>query len=265
MSALYTQKVINVDSEDRNYVLHVPANVLATPDLVISCHGGGSNGIEWWERHWHRQANKGFIIVCPTASPSTSSNWVALGDKRHEPMIDEHRDEKFLSAMIDELVANHKVNRIYMCGFSSGAKMTHHMYTYRRDIIDSFGMSGQGIRIPMADILLQKTPVDHPRAVRISIGTKDDNYIDPNEDTLDAMDTMLAYKDMLEAHGLPHKAVFKGSRTTAKTLTWGDGAAPLQMVQISGMQHRWPKVTKGDPFYEDDALIEFWRKHGNMQ
>lgn len=257
-----TLEKIKINNIEREYVLYVPKNVLKNPDVIISLHGGNSNGKEWWTRHWDHHVEQGFIIVCPTAGnhQGQGDNWVAIGDDKWGKHLDLKADEQFLLAIVDQLKNKYQTNKIFLTGFSSGSKMTHSMYVSHTDKFDGFGMSGQGIREVMSTFSVKET-----RPVRISMGTLDDNFANPDEDVLDGPETIFWYLETLGHRKKPDSRIkLVGKQTTAMMLSWKNLPA-LEAAKIINMPHRWPKIITGDPFNEDDALIEFFRKYAGMK
>lgn len=257
-----TVERIKVNGIEREYVLHIPKNMLSEPDVIISLHGGNSNGKEWWSRHWDRHADQGFIIVCPTAGnhQGQGDNWVCIGDEKWGKKLDIKADENFILAITEFLQKKYLTNKTFVTGFSSGSKMAHSLYVTQSDKFDGFSMSGQGIREAASKI---KPPAEKP--VRLSFGTEDDNFAHPDDDVLDAAETLFWYMDELQPKGKPSsRQKILGKQTKAIVLSWN--LLPiLQAVKIIGMPHRWPKVAMGDPFNEDDAAIEFFRKYAGMK
>jgi predicted esterase len=263
---MYTVEKIQVDGRDRTYVLHVPNNMKVQPDLLIGCHGGSSNGVEWYQRAWQRQANKGFLIICPTGSnPVSGTNWVAIGDGYRSELLNEHHDERFILAIMDQLRDKYGVKNVFMSGFSSGAKMTHHMYVTQRAQFAGFGMTGHGPYKNMVDAYAPDQPA---RSTRISFGTLDDNFAHADTDLLNGAETLACYREWLGMSGSSVKTIQAGSHRTAKTQLFKSptiGKLSLEMTRVIGMPHRWANIKDGDPYNEDDALIKFWRSNAGMR
>ncbi len=239
-----TDETIVVDGALRTYLLHVPPGIPTA--LVIACHGGGSNGPEFWDRHWHRQSGRGAIIICPTARIGDgTTQWIALGDQATHPGIDEHRDERYILA----LRAKHPGLRAYLCGFSSGAKMTHHLFVTHADSFSGFGMRSSGIREAMTGL----TP--SPRPVRFIMGTADDNFLIPGDGVLDALATMRWYTSIMP--GRVAVGFARGTSTRA-VIHLRASTPPTEYVKVEGMPHRWPTLRDGDPFDEDAELMRMW-------
>ncbi|HYE05909.1 MAG TPA: hypothetical protein VEL07_10380 [Planctomycetota bacterium] len=238
---------IVVDGLLRSYVLHVPAGV--PRGVVIACHGGGSNGRELWDRHWHRQADRGAIIACPTAQVGGVglTNWVALGDRAKDPAIDELRDERFLLA----LRARWPRLPAYACGFSSGAKMTHHLYVRCGGSFAGFAMVGRGIAEAQAAV----TPAVL-RPLRFTMGSEDPNHDAPGDGVLDAAATRAWYGALLPG---PLRARTVAGAVTSARIVACASSPPSCYVRIDGMGHRWPTLRDGDPFDEDAELMRWWR------
>lgn len=257
-----SEEKIVVDGMERTYVVHVPKVISTDPDMMLSCHPGSSNGLEWWSRVWSHQAEKGFIIVCPSGGTATKdTHWVALGDAEDQgmPGLDEEIDERFLLALISKMKTDHGVKNIFMSGFSSGAKMTYHMYLKHADMISGFGMTGHGLTSKMVSMV---PSVFKP--VHISFGTLDDNFANPGPDLTDAVETWDWFLHSSGCAAKPPIVTQAGTTSVAKVKTFA--CAPvMRFVKMVGMPHRWPMVRKGEPWNLDDELIGFWRDHAGMK
>jgi len=244
-------RVITVDNVARSYVVHEPDEGGESLPLVISCHGGGSNGVDWWTRHWKRHADQGLKIVCPTSECERhGTNWVALGDEDYG--VDVHLDEGFITELRAVEMSG---DTSYLCGFSSGAKMTHHMMAFSPALFDGYAVAGHGISEEMVD----EGQLVAPARLRIAYGTKDPNYANPSAGLLDATGTLEYYLRLQSLNGLaPNRDTIEGSKTTAKQRVWDGGGFELEYAAIYGMPHRYAKVRLGDPYYETSRILAYW-------
>jgi len=210
-----------------------------------------------WQRNWKCQEDTGRLIVCPTAKNpgETLTNWVTIGDGDH-PGLDEHQDERFILALGDHIRALYGVENVYIGGFSSGAKMTHHMYVTNADKFHGFGVCAHGIGTAMVGIA---PPAARP--IRISFGTSDENYELGSAGSLPAMETLLWYL----GNGTAAHTTSAASGTQYKSKTFDFKTVPaIQFCKVIGAPHQWFEVQKGAPRNEDAALIAFWEHAAGM-
>ena len=116
----FTDK-LTIDGVDREYIMHLPKNYHITipRPLIIVLHGGGSDAKSMVNfTKFNKLADKGnFIVVYPNA---VNNNW---SDGRIGEQLPMERDDvKFISVMIDTLVARYGVNpkRVFATGISNG-------------------------------------------------------------------------------------------------------------------------------------------------
>lgn len=125
---------IEHDGVEREYILHVPENLLGSKKkvpLVIMLHGGGGNGANavMMSKFAQKANEEGFIAVFPSGSGrfknklKTWNFWHCCG----YAMKNQTDDSGFLSALIDTLVKNYPVDprRVLVTGMSNGAMMSH--------------------------------------------------------------------------------------------------------------------------------------------
>ncbi|MGB1206857.1 MAG: T9SS type A sorting domain-containing protein [Chitinophagales bacterium] len=160
----------NFDFEDinRNYRVYLPTNYddFAQLPLVINMHGLGSNALEQqlYSSFNNVADTSNFIVVYPNGIDNTWN--VGFGD----PNVVTN-DVGFISALIDTLSANYKVdlNRVYSTGMSMGGYMTYHLACTLNDRIAAFA-SVTGM---MAKPLLNNCTPDSTIPVLQIHGTED--------------------------------------------------------------------------------------------
>jgi polyhydroxybutyrate depolymerase len=128
---------IIVDGLERTYLLNLPPAYYESQNplsLVIAMHGGGGTA-EQFENSTgltNKAKASGFIVVYPNGVKSTGLlkaqtwNGGSCCDYAVEKNID---DVKFISQLIDRLVADYKINpkRIYATGHSNGGIMSYRL------------------------------------------------------------------------------------------------------------------------------------------
>lgn len=127
---------ITVDGLTRTYTLHLPPNYEEGNNfsLVIAMHGGGGTGsqFESSSRLSEKADAAKFIVVYPNGVKGNgilkAQTWNAGGCCEYAV---EHNinDVKFISELIDELVADYKINpkKVYATGHSNGGMMAYRL------------------------------------------------------------------------------------------------------------------------------------------
>jgi polyhydroxybutyrate depolymerase len=127
---------ITVDGRERTYILNLPPNYYDASgfSLIIGLHGGGGSG-EQFETSTNLTAKanaSSFIVVYPDGVQGTgllkARTWNAGGccDYASENNIN---DVKFISELIDKLLASYKINpkKIYAAGHSNGGMLAYRL------------------------------------------------------------------------------------------------------------------------------------------
>jgi polyhydroxybutyrate depolymerase len=130
-----TQQILRHGGRERTYVVRVPAGISRESGgvpLVIVLHGGGGNArnAEAMTGFTMKGEAERFIVVYPEGTsrrrPLLTWNAGHCCGYAMEQRVD---DVGFISALIDELSATHRIdrNRIYLTGMSNGAMMAHRL------------------------------------------------------------------------------------------------------------------------------------------
>ena len=252
-----TNEYIRSGGLTRQFLLHIPANLLPQPRVVIHLHGGEGTGKQslalWkkWEEH-------GVILIMPYGeAPGKPSRWVAIGNggsQQRDPI-----DEDFLLQLPLLAQSRHGAATTMLTGFSSGGGMVHHMHAFHADKFDCFVPMSKGL----GRGLLSITP-PALRPVRLVFGTADDNYADDGADgTIDAASTFASYLGRIPgASQTRHREA--GTATTAITLAY-TGAVWMEYARVHPMPHRVPKDELGDPWDGVDQAIRFGSEAAGIQ
>ena len=127
------QQSLRHGGRERSYVVRVPSGTArgsGSAPLVIVLHGGGGNArnAEAMTGFTAKAEAEGFIVVYPegTSRRGPLLTWNA-GHCCGYAMEQRVDDVGFLSALIDELSANHRIDRkrVFVTGMSNGAMMAH--------------------------------------------------------------------------------------------------------------------------------------------
>jgi len=140
-----------VDGRARTYTLQLPENYTSSSDfaLVIAMHGGGGDAeqFESTSKLTDKASNAKFIIGYPEGVRSNGliglRTWNAGGccEYARDNNID---DVKFLSLLIDHLLATYKINpkKVYATGHSNGGMMSYRLACELSDKIAAIAVSG---------------------------------------------------------------------------------------------------------------------------
>lgn len=127
---------ITVDGRMRTYIVNLPPNYYEASDfsLVIGLHGGGGSGEQFeTSTNLTSKANVAkFIVVYPDGVQNTSLlkartwNAGACCDYASDNNIN---DVKFISELIDKLLADYKINpkKVYATGHSNGGMLSYRL------------------------------------------------------------------------------------------------------------------------------------------
>ena len=126
-------QTLKIDGQDRNYLLHVPANYDGAKPIpiLVMLHGRGQDGQDFANRsHLNDKADKqGFAVAYPDAEKWLGIKQLSAWDA-HNGLVPpgSHADDVgFLRSIIDKSQSQLSVDpkRIYMAGLSSGGMMTY--------------------------------------------------------------------------------------------------------------------------------------------
>ncbi|MEN2436741.1 PHB depolymerase family esterase [Weeksellaceae bacterium A-14] len=145
------EKMVTVDGLQRTYIVQLPSdyyeNTTEKP-LVIGLHGAGGSGSQFETNYdFSQKAEQAdFIAVYPDGVKKNDGvlkirTWNAGGccDYAMNNNID---DVKFIRTIIDDLIANYKVNakKIYVVGMSNGGMMAYRLAAEMPDKIAAVGI-----------------------------------------------------------------------------------------------------------------------------
>jgi poly(3-hydroxybutyrate) depolymerase len=154
------QNTVTVDGTKRSYIVYAPKNLGENRPLLISCHG------------MNQDANyqKGMLKIETVADTAKFLTVFPEGiDKSWD--ISGNRDIKFMTALIDAMVAKYNIdrNRVYLSGFSMGGMFTYHAMNKMPDQIAAFApISGYPMGGTTANASVRPIPIIHTH------GTTDD-------------------------------------------------------------------------------------------
>jgi polyhydroxybutyrate depolymerase len=166
-------KSITVDNRQRQYLIHLPPsfNSLTKLPVIFALHGGGGtykNTIKFYNLDKLADENN-FIIVYPNA---VNKAWTMPGITSRRKVSEKNVDDvKFISVLLDSLIANYKVDslHVFCTGISRGGMFSFYLaYTLSERITAIAPVCGGISRTIAGDYSFQ-----HPTPVLMINGTKD--------------------------------------------------------------------------------------------
>lgn len=159
---------IVVDGLTRTYLLNLPPNYYEASDfsLVIALHGGGGSGEQFESSSLlTNKANaEKFIVVYPDGvqNPLGIRTWNA-GNCCAYARDNNINDVKFISNLIDHLIANYKINpkKVYATGHSNGGMLTYRLACELSDKIAAFAPNASTMVLTQPCTVARAVPILH--------------------------------------------------------------------------------------------------------
>lgn len=246
-------KTITVNSIQRTYYLHVPANLPKgkSVPLVMVFHGGGGEGIGTSRlTKFNALADKeNFIAVYPNG---VGNNWndgreSFEASRAHKEKID---DVAFINAMLGAIAKEYKIDakRIYATGISNGGTFSHYIGANLSNRIAAIAPVVGG----MADPFYKNFKPEKPVSVLIFQGTADPlvpyngGYVARNRGKIISTDE--AIKLWLKNDAIKEKPIStesfdkdKDDGCTVDKFVWSGGKNKTEVVlyKLNGGGHTW--------------------------
>ena len=252
------ERSLSFDGMERTFRVHVPDTIAPASEYpaLIVLHGGTGNGrqIERSSGFSDLADQFGFVAVYPDGTGLVNMRYTWNADNccgyAHRQNVD---DVGFISALIDELVADYQVDpsRVSVTGFSNGAMMTFRL---------ACELSGKiAAAAPYAGALnTDSCAATKPVPMLIVNGDADQNVpvaggLSPNAGVPaqnDRVDKPTAYavQTWVQIDGCSIPPDMEDS--TASLITKYSGCAEgtaVEQVLIHGWDHRWPSPANGSP------------------
>lgn len=258
---------LTVDGHARKYLLHLPTRLSerAPVPLVLVLHGGGGNARIASRLGFTELADReGFAVVYPE---SLGRNW---NDGRETPLLDGAPDDvAYIRALLGHLLAQYPLDpdRIFVCGVSNGAIMSHRLGAELSDRIRAIAPVIGGMSLPVAASFAPERPLSvlviQGRADPlvpfdggpITLGRRDRGEIIPTE---------AAVAKWVEHNRCrpPHQATLDdadpsdGCRATLTVYPGGRDGTEVRVVAIDGAGHTWPG---GDQYLPERVIGKLCR------
>ncbi len=271
---------LTVGTLEREFLVHVPANLGSSPvPLVFVFHGGngqatGTMGLTGFSEVADKET---FIVVYPQG---IGRNW---NDGRVTQVSEAHRDNvddlAFFDALLAALTREYRVDtkRVYATGISNGAIFSHYLAANRAEKIAAIAPVVGGIATPFNKRFKPSQPV----SVLMIQGT-DDPLVPYNggriagrerQDRGSIIGTDEAIRLWTRVNGCDSEPITKplldrdandGCRSEEQRWTGGRGRTEVVLWKVQGGGHTWPS----GPRYLPERLIgrvtrdfgsaEFW-------
>ncbi|MEJ8842010.1 PHB depolymerase family esterase [Lacibacter sp. H375] len=158
-------ETITVDGLSRSYVLNLPPDYYDNTGfaLVIAMHGGGGSATQFesTSKLTEKANASGFIVVYPEGT-GVINTWNA-GTCCGSSVSNNINDVKFISMLIDKLVAAYKINpkKVYATGHSNGGMMSYRLACELSNKIAAIAPNGSTMVVTQACNPARAVPVLH--------------------------------------------------------------------------------------------------------
>ena len=260
------ERSLSFDGLERTFRVHVPdaiAPASGYPALIV-LHGGTGNGrqIERSSGFSELADQFGFVAVYPDGTGSVDMRYTWNADNccgfAHRQDVD---DVGFISALIDELIANYDVDpsRVYVTGFSNGAMMTFRLACELSDRIAAAAPYAGALN---TDSCAATNPVpilimngDADQNVPVAGGTSDERGSASQAERIDNP-TAFAVQTWVQIDACSGSPVSTND-TEALVTTYSGcaGGTEVEQVLIHGWDHHWPSIANGSPV---DGAAMIW-------
>ena len=232
-------------------------------DAVIWCHGGGGTGQAFLENKI--EVRSGVIDYGPDAlvlvgTECPDHTWVGPGEPWGSCVPNTETDIRYMDALVARIKTDHPGIRIWMGGFSSGAKNTWNVYGYNADSnfpnladISGFGIGSFGE--PTSWVWTSKTKTPKPAA--LWYGTSEPNPIEG------AKTFVASAIDLGSLHGCTGQTSWHSlGQCCGKDLQRQEGiscTADFWYYKRVGGIHVWSDCSG---CHEDDHFVQLWANNG---
>ena len=259
---------IAVDGLTRTYTLNLPPNYYEDSDfsLVIAMHGGGgtANQFESSGKLTEKANAAKFIVVYPNGVKGNgilrAQTWNAGGccDYAAEHNIN---DVKFISQLIDHLVAAYKINpkKVYATGHSNGGMMAYRLACELSDKIAAIAPNSSTMVVTQPCNASRAVPVLHMHSMLDSnvpytggVGTGFSNHYNP------PLDSVFQVWSLKNACATQAQIIVNNS--SYKLTKWTDCSnnTSIQYYLTKEGGHAWPP---SNAINTNDLLWDFFQQY----
>ena len=272
---------ITVDGMTRTYTINLPPNYYEAVDfsLVIALHGGGGDGdqFETSSRLTEKANAAKFIVVYPNGVKSTGvlkvQTWNAGGccDYARDNNIN---DVKFISQLIDKLVANYKINpkKVYATGHSNGGMMAYRLACELSNKIAAIAPNSSTMVVTLPCNPSRGVPILHMHSVndtRVPYNGGMGSGAGTANLWLPSIDSVLNVWSVKSSCANPAQIITNNSSYKLTQWSGCNNNIGIQYYLTQDGGHGWPGGTPGGPFSDppstvinaNDLLWQFFQQH----
>ena len=267
-------ETISVDGLVRNYTLNLPPDYYDSSgfSLVIALHGGGGSPSQFERTSFLTDKSKasGFIVVYPEGT-GIIKTWNA-GTCCGSAITHQINDVKFISQLIDQLIAVYKINpkKVYATGHSNGGMMCYRLACELSNKIAAIAANSSTMVLTSACNPARAMPVLHLHSKLdqhvIYTGGPGDGisgvYCPP-------LDSVLNVFSLKNSCSNPSQVIFSNNLYTFKKWSSCTNNVSIQYYLTNDGGHGWPGGLPGGPNSDtpsiainaDDLLWEFFQQY----
>jgi polyhydroxybutyrate depolymerase len=267
-------ETITVDGLVRNYILNLPPGYYESSgfSLVIALHGGGGSASQFESSSFltDKANTSGFIIVYPEGTGAIKT-WNA-GSCCGSAVTNQINDVKFISQLIDKLIATYKINpkNVYATGHSNGGMMCYRLACELSNKIAAIAANSSTMVVTSACNPARAIPVLHMHSKLdqnvvytggVGIGISG-VYCPP----VDSVLNIFSLKDMCTN---PSQVIFSSNLYTFKKWSSCTNNLSIQYYLTNDGGHGWPGGLPGGPNSDipstainaNDLLWDFFKQY----
>jgi polyhydroxybutyrate depolymerase len=239
--------------------------------LVFVLHGQGGEGARLLKKGaWAAKSDReGFLVVAPDATGESPAWNSGYNNGRNYPVD----DVAFLKALLDHLETRFKVDprRIYFCGLSSGAMMSHKMAAELSDRVAAIAPVAGSIGASLKDQGGKVVTIPDPKgpvSVIAFHGKADTNV--PYDGSkgrpvnfLPVADSIAFWVKNNGCNAKPRRTVTDGGNVIREVYSGGKDGTEVVLYTIVNGEHAWPKTDGPKPQSLDatDLIWDFFARH----
>ena len=269
LGAQTTEHTVEIDGQERDYLLHVPASRDERPmPLVLFLHGRGGNAARASRRYGFRELadQHGFAIAFPDA-PDRRRGWRPDYYQRSERGRASQSDLPFVTAVLDAVERELDVDprRIYAAGHSAGGIMSYAVAGALAPRIAAIGVVAGSIGIKQNGRRLTIAEPTAPVAV-ISFHGQRDRVI-PYDEThganayysffISAPDSVRFWAEHNDCAREPKRRELRDGKVVHQQ--WNGGSADVEFYSLVDGGHGWPSQRRDVPASE--LIWKFFASH----